>query len=199
MNDFWDNRYSSEDFVYGTEPNEFFKSEINRISPGRLLALAEGEGRNGVYAASLGWVVDSVDFSSVAKEKALKLASERNTSVNYFVSDLADFEPAEETYDAVSMIFMHLDPLLSGIVHKRAVSALKSGGRIILEVYAKEQLGKESGGPQNLDMLYSVEDIKHNFKELKIITLEKETVHLTESRYHSGEAVVIRFVGGKNT
>ena len=198
MNDFWDNRYSSGDFIYGTEPNEFFKSEIDKISPGRLLTLAEGEGRNGVYAASCGWEVDAVDFSSVAREKALRLASEKSININYLISDLADFEPRGKSYDAVSMIFIHLNPVLSGIVHERAVSALKFGGRIILEVYAKEQLGKSSGGPQNIDMLYSVDDIKNNFNELKIVTLTKENIQLNESKYHSGEAVVIRFVGEKN-
>jgi SAM-dependent methyltransferase len=197
MNDFWDNRYSSEDFVYGTVPNDFFKSEIDKLPPGKLLALAEGEGRNGIYAASLGWEVDAVDFSSVAREKALKLASEKNAIINYIVSDLADFQPPVNTYTAVSMIFMHLNQGLSKIVHKKAIDSLRPGGKIILEVYHKEQLGKASGGPQNYDMLYSIEEIKENFNSLKIEKLEKEVLHLNESKYHSGEAVVIRFVGTK--
>jgi SAM-dependent methyltransferase len=197
MNEFWDNRYSSEEFIYGTEPNEFFRSEINRISPGRLLALAEGEGRNGIYAASLGWKVDAVDFSSAARTKALKLASQKNTDINYVTADLKDFEPEIDSYDAVSMIFMHLNPEVSGDVHKRAVYALRPGGRVILEVYAKEQLGKSSGGPQNSEMLYSIEDINQNFAGLKTLILTKEVIHLNESRHHSGEAVVIRFVGEK--
>ena len=197
MNEFWDNRYSSEEFVYGTEPNEFFKSEINRISPGRLLTLAAGEGRNGIYAASLGWIVDAVDFSSMARNKALKLASQKNIEINYITADLKDFEPDNCSYDVVSMIFMHLNPEVSGNVHKRAVNALRPGGRVILEVYAKEQLGKSSGGPQNIEMLYSIEDINQNFAGLKTLNLKKEVIHLNESRHHSGEAVVIRFVGEK--
>ncbi len=197
MNEFWDNRYSSEEFVYGTEPNEFFKSEINKIFPGRLLSLAEGEGRNGIYAASLGWKVDAVDFSSMARTKALKLASQKNTAINYVTADLKDFKPESDSYDAVSMIFMHLNSEISGVVHGRAVESLKPGGRIILEVYAKEQLGKSSGGPQNIDMLYSIEDIEKNFNGLKTLILDKEVTHLNESRHHSGEAVVIRFVGEK--
>ncbi len=197
MNEFWDNRYSLEEFVYGTEPNEFFKTEINKLPPGKLLALAEGEGRNGVYAASLGWKVNAVDFSSVAKEKALKLAAEKSVQINFTVADLGDFYPEPETYDAVSMIFMHLNPDLSKIVHKRAADALKKGGRILMEVYAKEQLGKDSGGPQNYDMLCSPEEIKENFSGLKIERLSKEFVHLNESRFHTGEAAVLRFVGLK--
>ncbi len=197
MNEFWDNRYSSEEFVYGTEPNEFFKSEINKLSPGRLLALAEGEGRNGIYAASLGWKVDAVDFSNVAKEKALKFAAEKNVQINYTVTDLGDFHPKPETYDAVSIIFIHLNPEISKIVHKRASDALKKGGRILMEVYSKEQLGKDSGGPQNYDMLYSPEEIEENFSGLNIERLTKEFVHLNESRFHTGEVAVLKFVGIK--
>lgn len=197
MNDFWDNRYSSEEFVYGTDPNEFFKSQIDTLPPGKLLALAEGEGRNGIYAATLGWEVDAVDFSQVAREKALKLASAKNAKIEYTVADLADFQPPVKIYDAVSMIFMHLNPGLSKIVHKRAVDSLKQGGKIILEVFHKEQLGKNSGGPQNSDMLYSIEQIKQNFKGLKIEKLSKEVVQLYESKFHYGDAVVIRFVGVK--
>jgi len=198
MNEFWDNRYSAEEFVYGTEPNEFFKSEIDKLPPGKLLALAEGEGRNGIYAAGKGWEVDAVDFSNTAKEKALRLALDKNVKINYTVSDLADFLPPPAQYDAVSIIFMHLNPSLSKTVHKRAAESLKKGGKIILEVYHKEQLGKNSGGPQNLDMLYSIDEINKNFRGIKTEILTKEIVHLKESIYHSGEAVVIRFVGVKS-
>lgn len=197
MNDFWDNRYSSEEFVYGTEPNEFFKLEIDKLLPGKLLTLAEGEGRNGIYAASLGWDVTAVDFSPVAREKAIKLASEKNIKIEYTVGDLVSYQPPVNYFDAVSMIFMHLNSGTSELVHKRAAGSLRTGGRVILEVYAKEQLGKNSGGPQNKDMLYSTEEIRNNFSELKIIMLEKEVIHLKESKYHSGEAAVIRFVGEK--
>jgi SAM-dependent methyltransferase len=197
MNEFWDNRYSSEEFVYGVEPNEFFKSEIDKLTPGKLLALAEGEGRNGIYAAGLGWGVDAVDFSAVAKEKALKLAAEKNLRINYTLANLGDFLPPADIYDAVSIIFMHLNTELSKTVHKRAADSLKKGGRIIMEVYAKEQLGRNSGGPQNYDMLFSQEEIEVNFRGLKTEKLNKEYVHLNESKYHTGEAVVIRYVGVK--
>ena len=197
MKDFWDNRYSSEEFVYGAEPNQFFKSRIEKITPGRLLALAEGEGRNGIYAGSVGWEIDAVDFSVVASEKALRLAAKKNIKINYIVNDLLEYEPPANTYDAVSMIFLHLDHESTRQVHKRAIKSLKTGGQIIFEGYAKEQLGKKSGGPQNPDMLYSIEEIQNNFHDLKTITLKKEVIYLNESRYHSGEAVVIRYVGEK--
>ena len=189
MKDFWDNRYSSEEFVYGAEPNEFFKSRIEKITPGRLLSLAEGEGRNGIYAGSVGWEVDAVDFSIYY----LKI------KINYIVNDLLEYEPPANTYDVVSMIFLHLDRESTGQVHKRAINSLKTGGRIIFEGYAKEQMGKKSGGPQNPHMLYSIEEIQNSFRDLKTITLKKEVIYLNESKYHSGEAVVIRYVGEKVT
>jgi SAM-dependent methyltransferase len=197
MNNFWDTRYSSEEFIYGTEPNIFFKTEIDKISPGRLFGLAEGEGRNGIYAACLGWEVDAVDFSWIARKKALKLASEKGVNINNSVTDLADFEPGLNKYDAVSMIFMHLNPPLSKMVHKRASESLKPEGKIIPEVYHKDQIGKSSGGPQNYDMLYSIDEISENFGGLKTELLRKEIIHLNESKYHSGEAAVVKFVGKK--
>ena len=90
--DFWNSRYSEKEFAYGTDPNEFFKEQIDKIIPGRAIFLGEGEGRNAVYAAKLGWQVDAVDFSSSAKDKALKLAKENNVKINYVVSDLNDYD-----------------------------------------------------------------------------------------------------------
>ena len=197
MSEFWDNRYSSEEFIYGTKPNEFFKEEIEKLKPGKLLCLAEGEGRNAVYAASLGWKVDAVDFSTKGKEKALRLAFEKNLEINYLVKDLSEFIPDENCYDAVAIIFMHLNKELSELVHKRALTSLKNKGKIILEVYSQNQLGKESGGPQNIEMLYSIDEIKNNFKDLNTLILKEENIHLNESIYHSGEASVIRYVGEK--
>jgi len=89
--EFWDERYSSIEFVYGTEPNIFFKDELDKLKTGNILLLGEGEGRNAVYAAAQGWKVDAVDFSTIAKEKALKLANENNVKINYDVASLADY------------------------------------------------------------------------------------------------------------
>jgi cyclopropane fatty-acyl-phospholipid synthase-like methyltransferase len=197
MNEFWDKRYSSQDFVYGTEPNFFFKNKIDKLKPGKLLSLAEGEGRNGIYAASLGWNVHAVDFSNTAREKALKLAAEKNLKLIYEIKDLCEFIPSSNEYDAVAIIFVHLNAEQSKLVHKRAAESLKVGGMIILEVYSKNQFGKESGGPQNLCMLYSKKEIENNFHCLRIETLAEENIHLEESKFHSGDASVIRFIGVK--
>lgn len=196
---FWDDRYSDKNFVYGTEPNNFFKEQIDLLKPGNILMLGEGEGRNGVYAAQKGWTVDAIDFSLKAKEKALKLANEKNVKVNYFVDNLENYEPKKNHYDAAGLIFLHLNEKIRNSVHKNVVSSLKPSGRVIMEVYSKEQLGKDSGGPQNIDMLYSIENIEETFGELTPLLLTKKIIHLSESSFHFGEASVIRFVGKKKS
>ena len=194
--EFWDDRYSGDDYVYGTEPNEFFAKQIDNMKPGKILMLGEGEGRNAVYAASKGWKVDAVDFSGKAREKALALAEEKGVSINYKLSKLEEFTP-EDHYDAVGIIFVHLSKEVNKIVHKTATDALKSGGRILMQVYDKEQLGQTTGGPQNYDALFSIKEIEENFAGLIPEILIKRIIHVNEGKYHSGEAAVINFVGIK--
>lgn len=196
-NNFWDERYSTEEFVYGKEPNEFFKENIQKLAPGRLLLPGEGEGRNAVYAARLGWQVDAVDQSIVGKLKAEKLAEEFGVKLNYIVGDLGDFHFKENYYDAVAVIFVHLPPDLRIKIHGEIVKSLKNNGVLILEMYNKEQLGKDSGGPQSFDMLYSDKDIERDFNSLQTILFENRIVFLNEGPKHSGEASVIRYIGVK--
>jgi len=194
---FWDERYSSNDFVYGTIPNTFFKDELDKLKTGNILLLGEGEGRNATYAAVKGWNVDAVDFSIIAKEKTLKLAEENSVSINYEITDLSEYKPKSKYYDAAAIIFLHLNPKIRSDVHSKVVDSLISGGTLILEVYEKEQLGKDSGGPQNIDMLYSKEELKDDFNNMKNIELERKIVNLNESEHHKGDAVVLRLIAVK--
>jgi len=193
----WNERFSEEGYAYGKEPNLFFKEEIDKLKPGKILLAAEGEGRNAVYAARLGWQADAFDFSEAGKEKALKLAKENNTEINYTVQDLKSFSPKENYYDAAAIIFMHLPEELRSEVNRKVISSLKTGGRLILEVFEKDQIEKSSGGPRDPGLLYSLEDIVNEFAELDFQQLSKEVLELNEGKYHKGEAVVIRFTGTK--
>ena len=195
--EFWNERYSSIEFVYGTEPNIFFKDELDKLKTGNILLLGEGEGRNAVYAAVKGWNVDAVDFSIIAKEKALKLAEENSVRINYEITDLSEYKPKSNYYDAAAIIFLHLNPKIRSDVHSKVVDSLIPGGTLILEVYEKKQLGKNSGGPQNIDMLYSKEELQDDFSKMKIISLEKKIITLNESEHHKGEAVVLRLIAVK--
>jgi SAM-dependent methyltransferase len=195
---FWDERYSSEEYVYGTEPNKFFKQMLDKIPiPGKLLLPGEGEGRNAVYAAKLGWQVDAFDQSPVAKNKALRLAKENNVTINYSNVDLAKFTPQKNFYNCAVIIFVHFDSEVRSLFHKNIIDSLLPGGKLILELFSKNQFGKSSGGPQDLDMLYSIDEIKNDFKEMRTILLKEENVFLDEGEKHKGEASVIQFVGEK--
>ncbi|MGB5847875.1 MAG: class I SAM-dependent methyltransferase, partial [Ignavibacteriaceae bacterium] len=148
-------------------------------------------------AADEGWNVDAVDFSTIAKEKAIKLAEENSVNINYEITDLSEYKPKLNYYDSFAIIFLHLNPKIRSAVHAKVVASLKSGGTLILEVYEKEQLGKDSGGPKNINMLYSKEELKDDFVKMNIIVLEKKIVTLNESEQHSGEAVVLRLIAVK--
>ena len=196
--DFWDERFSVKEFIYGKEPNQFFKEQLDKItSPGKLLLPGEGEGRNAVYAATRGWFVDAFDQSTVARLKAEKLAKEKNITINYFTIDLDKFTPIKNKYDCAALIFIHLSPQVRTTFHKKVIDAIKPGGKIILELFSKNQFGKTSGGPQDLEMLSSVEEIKNDYNQLKTILVKEVNIDLAEGEKHSGEASVIRYVGEK--
>ena len=108
MTNFWNERYSVKHYIYGTKPNQFFKEQIDKLKPGKLLLVGEGEGRNAVYAAKLGWQVNAVDSSSVAKEKALKLAKRNKVTIDYQAADILTSILPQFTYDAVGIIFLIL-------------------------------------------------------------------------------------------
>jgi SAM-dependent methyltransferase len=197
MDNFWDERFSADEYIYGKEPNEFFRQQIEKLAPGRLLLLAEGEGRNAVFAAKLGWLVDAIDISENAKLKALKLARENNVEINYQVADLQTFNIPAETYDAVGIFFLHVPDETAELITQNAVGSLKPGGKLITEVFEKDQITKTSGGPKDAELLYSLEDIVRYYKPLDFDLFSKETITLSEGRLHQGEAIVIQFIGIK--
>ena len=195
--DFWDKRYSEEEFAYGTTPNEFVKSVIDKLKPGKALFLGEGEGRNAVYAASLGWNVDAVDFSESAKKKALKLASDNNVVINYTISDLENYQFIENKYDMIVMVFLHLPAKINQIIFEGSISSLKVAGKLIIETFSKEQINNSSGGPKDLQLLFSESELLDLTFQLQTNFLESKTIYLNEGAYHIGKADVIRYVGVK--
>ncbi len=197
MKEFWNDRYSSEDFVYGKTPNKFFKSEIDKLPPGNLLLPSEGEGRNAVYAAKLNWTVDAFDQSEKGKEKCEALAAGNNVSVNYTVTDALDIQLEEDKYDLIAFIFAHYPSSIRKQVHQKCIKALKPGGLLLLEAFNPLQLNNQSGGPKNTDMLYSADLLKHDFATLNIKYLQELTVDLSEGRHHSGKGDVVRIIATK--
>lgn len=191
MKEFWNNRYEEEGFAYGQEPNEYLKSAIAAIPIGKALFPCEGEGRNAVYASKLGWEVTAVDESIVGKTKAEMLAAMNNVDINYTLCPIEDFE-TDVQYDCISLIFAHFSKLVRQDIHRKLQKYLVKGGIVIIEAFNKTQLGKKSGGPQSLEMLYSIEEILDDFDFCDTINSENKSVYLNEGKYHVGMADVIR-------
>lgn len=183
--------------MYGHEPNEFFRKEIEKLKPGRLLLPGEGEGRNAAFAASLGWDVVGFDQSRQGKQKAMELAKLKNVSFDYQVADIETFDAEDESFDCLALVFVHFPERERKMLHKKLLSFLKPGGVLVIEVFSKDQLGKKSGGPQHLDLLYSAADLEEDFKQLKDLQVFAMETQLKEGRYHEGMAAVIRLTGKK--
>jgi SAM-dependent methyltransferase len=192
----WNDRYSTEDYFFGKEPNDFFKEEVDKLTPGRALFLGDGEGRNSVYCASLGWKVDAVDISDIGKDKADKLAKENKVELNYQVTDALQYDYPPNTYDAIVIIYFHVDNELREKFSEKIIRSLKPNGTIILLVYEEDHIKNGNGGPSNPDLLYTLSSIAENFIDLEFKTFEKEQL----SRIKKGrkqESTVIKFVGKK--
>ena len=192
MHQFWDDRYTSKKYVYGEEPNNFFREFIDNQPPGKILLPAEGEGRNAVYAAKSDWEVTAVDFSEQGKEKALDLAKKHNVKINYIVTDIMDLQLNESKFDAIALIYAHFPDTIRQTVHRKLISLLKDQGVFILEAFSKQQINNNTGGPKNINMLYDVEDLVDDFSGLKIHTLNKLDIHRKEGDFHTGIANIIQ-------
>lgn len=202
MKEFWNDRYSKDSYAYGSTPNEFLKQELVKLEKGKILFPAEGEGRNAVFAANEGWIVDAFDLSEEGQKKALKLAEQQNVTIDYQVGEFSQVNYEKESFDAIVLIFAHFPTEVKSEYHKKLATYLKKGGVIIFEAFSKKHLEYNSvnpnvGGPKNIDMLFSIEEIENDFKGFEIIKLSEETIELNEGDYHIGQGSVIRFVGRK--
>ena len=192
--DKWDERYGVEEYVYGREPNLFLKQNVNSIPKGNVLCIADGEGRNGVWLAKQGYNVTSIDFSSKAIEKIIRLAQENNVLIKAICADLLNYDFGENMYDGVVSIFAHFKVEEINKLHYKYFNALKPNGVFMMEVFAKEQLQLKTGGPKDISLLFDTQDIKKSFPSGKIELLKKDVVYLHEGHIHDGKAVVVRAI-----
>jgi SAM-dependent methyltransferase len=191
----WDERYAGSQFFYGKEPNDFLRAQAPVLPPaGRVLCLAEGEGRNAVFLAGLGHRVTGVDGSPVGLEKARALAAERKVSIETVQADLADFELGVEAWDAVVSIWCHLSLELRTQLHRRIAAALRPGGVVLFEHYHPRQLGYGTGGPKDVALLLTLDELRRDFAALEALhTLEGERL-VKEGTGHGGRSFVTQFV-----
>lgn len=200
--DRWNDRYSNEEFAYGTAPNNFLKEQLEKLNSGTILFPAEGEGRNAVFAAQLGWKVSAFDISAEGKNKALKLAETNNIVIDYQVGELETLNYQAEQFDVIALIYAHFPAAIKSFIHQTLETYLRKDGYIIFEAFSKKHLeylaiNDKVGGPKDIESLFSIEEIQSDFPDYEIIQLEEKEIELNEGLFHNGKGSVIRFVGKK--
>jgi cyclopropane fatty-acyl-phospholipid synthase-like methyltransferase len=197
--DHWQERFAGEEYRFGTAPNAFLKGQAHLLRKGRTaLAIADGEGRNGVFLAEQGLDVLSVDFSPNAQEKARKLAKERGVTLKIEQADIINWDWPEAAFDVVAAIFFQFtgpegrDKIFAGIK-----KALKPGGLLLLEGYRPKQLEYKTGGPSQVENLYTRELLEQAFADFSSLDIREYDSVLHEGAGHGGMSALIDLVGRK--
>lgn len=198
MTDPWDERYSTSEYVYGTKPNDLLRDQLSSLPVGgRVLCLADGEGRNGVFLARQGMQVTSLDRSTVGLEKARALAALQGVHIETVAADLATADLGNDAWDAIVSIFCHLPADLRASVHQRVVRALRPGGVFLLEAYTPEQLQYKTGGPPTVDLLVTAQALTAELHELDVLLCREVTRDVFEGRLHHGRSAVVQYIATK--
>ena len=193
----WNERYSSESFAYGTKANDFLVSMIDRLPTGKILCLAEGEGRNAVWLAQQGNEVTAVDASDVGLQKADRLAKMRGVEITTVHADLADYDIGTQKWDAIISIFCHLPPGLRQDVHRRCVAGLRDDGMILLEAYTPSQLEYKTGGPPVAEMMMDMRSLRSELNGLRFLHLRECVRDIHEGEFHEGKGAVVQVLAMK--
>lgn len=195
----WDERYSSPEYAYGTEPNLFLRAHAQRIPKGNVLSLAEGEGRNAVYLAQLGYQVTAVDGSAVGLAKGQRLAQAKGVEdlITWIHADLADYDLGTTRWEGIISIFCPLPSTLRTRIHHAVTRALKPQGIYLLEAYNPNQINQSTGGGKSLDVLQSVATLSQELPELHFEHLCELDREVIEGIYHTGIGSVVQAIGQK--
>ncbi|MFU8802199.1 MAG: class I SAM-dependent methyltransferase [Bradymonadaceae bacterium] len=196
--EFWDEQFGKDEYRYGVEPNAFLAERaVDVLEPGaRVVCFGEGEGRNAVWLARQGFKVTAVEQSSAGIAKMHALAKHHGVEVEAVQCTIEAFEPPQDGFDGVVLIYIHAPPEARRAIHAKGRESLKDGGVILLEGFTPEQrlLGRESGGPPAIEMLFTEAILREDFGELNIEYLETLEVELSEGAGHEGTANVIRMI-----
>lgn len=193
----WDQRYNTDEYVYGEAANDFLISRASCLSPGNALCLAEGEGRNAVWLAEQGFTVTAVDSSATGLEKAAKLAASRNVSIELIHKDLAEFQIEADRWDLIVSIFAHTPANIRAAVHQHIAAKLRTGGLFILEAYRVEQLDYKTGGPPVADLMMDMKSLKSELIGLEFLHAKEVVREINEGKLHHGEGAVVQIVARK--
>src|SRR5215469_1456755 len=188
----WDERYSEADLVYGTKPNAYLEENSRRLKPGtRVLVPADGYGRNGLWLAKQGFQVHTADLSPVGVERARKAAQAAGLSMKIEQADLAAWKWPVADYDGVAAIFLHLPPAAREKVHAGMLRALKPRGILIFEAFSAAQLKFSTGGPKDVALLYTQEQLRNDFAGTEVLALEEAELYMDEGHKHRGLSAVV--------
>lgn len=192
----WDERYAEPDYAYGDEPNDFLRERAGMLE-GPALCLAEGQGRNAVFLATLGLEVTAVDQSAVGLSCARDLAARHGVAIETRTADLATFDLGEDAWGAIVSIFAHVPAEVRKSVHRQVLRALRPGGLFLLEAYRPEQLGMGTGGPQNPALMMNLTELREELQGLAWLVVEEVEREIHEGVYHNGLSRTVRLIGRK--
>ncbi len=195
----WEGRYAVPDYVFGEEPNYFLAASKPLLpTSGKALAVADGEGRNGVWLAQQGLDVLSLDFSPAGQDKARKLATARGAKLSFEIGDVHAWAYPDSTFDVVVEIFTQFSsPAERAVKWAGMKRTLKPGGLLILQGYTPKQLQYGTGGPKQIENLYTREMLLETFGDLKDIRVTEEELEMHEGAGHGGMSAVIGLTGRK--
>lgn len=193
----WNERYSSEEYAYGKNPNNFLKENYDTIPKGKILSLAEGEGRNAVFLAKQGYSVTAVDSSQVGLRKAQELAEENGVTIELICADLTDFDIGTNRWDGIVSIFCPLPSALRKKLHEKVITGLKPNGVFLIEAYTPDQLKHGTGGGNSADLMTSKESLSLELDGLKFSHLTELERDVVEGIYHTGLASVVQAIASK--
>ncbi len=193
---FWNERYASAEYLYGTDPNSFLVEHSDLLA-GPVLSLSEGEGRNAVFLALRGLKVRGVDISETALSKAQVLAKLKSVEIQTEVADLSNFEPEKNSYGSVISISAHLPSVIRNKLYPLVELCLKPNGILLLEAYSENQLARNTGGPKDADMLMTVAKLEQEFPNLEPILIRELEREVSEGEGHAGLASVVQFIARK--
>ena len=201
---FWDERYAGTEFAFGEAPNDCLVEQLaahaplaragGSALPMTALALADGEGRNGVWLAEQGYAVTSIDVSPKGLDKATRLAQDRNVFIQTVLADLTAYDFGQQAWSVVASIFLHLPPEKRREVNRRAVEALQPGGVFVFEGYGTDQLKYGTGGPKDLALLYELSALRADFDGLPVQLVHEFSGErlVQEGVRHTGLASVVQ-------
>ena len=200
MKNQWDERYSESEYFYGVSPNTFLKESASLLKPqSKVLCIGDGEGRNSVYLAQLHHSVTALDISQVGLEKMLALAKANNVEVTPLLADLASYTFEPNQWDAIISIWCHTPSPLRQRVHEQIKASLKEHGLFVLEAYTPEQLKYKTGGPQDVDMLVTLKELKAQFADYDWLIATETIRDVIEGKGHKGQSAVVQFVAQKKS